>query len=242
MEKLSIAICDDEIIFGKKLENVISTYFNKKQLPFEIDLFQSGKEFVNLKDKMAKYHIVFLDINMKDMDGIETARNLRYMCKDTFVVFVTAFINYTLEGYKVDAIRYILKMDSNFEKSVNECLDAICEKMNYQSRFEIFHFQEGIRKVSVRKIVYIESDLHKLNFYILEDKLCTYTMYETLNNIVGLFEKDFVRIHQSYLVNLSYILKMNRCDLILSGGTILPIARAREKEVKKKFAIYKGEM
>ncbi len=242
MEKIKIAICDDEIIFAKRLEFLVASYCSEKELPFLIDIYESGKEFVDLEVKMAEYQIVFLDMNMENMDGIETARRLRNICQDTFIVFVTAFIKYTIEGFKVEPIRYILKTDNNYEKSVYESLDAICKKMDYQSHIREIQFREGSKKISLEKIMYIESDLHQVIFYILENKIITYTMYEKLNNIPNLLTDDFIRIHQSYIVNMKYISKITRTHVILLGGTELPVARSKEKEVKNKFAIYKGDL
>ena len=92
---LKIAVCDDEVIFAKKLKELISMYCTKKQILYELDLYQSGKAFLSDNIKMMEYQIVFLDINMEEIDGLETARELRKLCKETFVIFVTAFINYT---------------------------------------------------------------------------------------------------------------------------------------------------
>ena len=69
----------------------------KNGLLYEIDEFESGNEFINLGINMTKYDIVFLDINMDEMDGIETAQEIRKVSNDIFIVFVTAFINYAVE-------------------------------------------------------------------------------------------------------------------------------------------------
>lgn len=112
----------------------------------EIDTFSSGKEFVELGIEMVKYKIVFLDINMDELDGIMTAKKIRENSKDMFIVFVTAFVNYTIEGYKVDAVRYILKDNKNLVASVYECMDAIHEKMDYKITWAEFDFCEGTGK------------------------------------------------------------------------------------------------
>lgn len=205
---IKIAVCDDEMIFAEKMKTIIDTYCKEKQIPYEVDLYQSGTEFIADTIKMTGYQIVFLDINMEKTDGLETARELRKLCKETFVIFVTAFINYTLEGYKVDAIRYLLKTGENFEQSVYEALNAVFQKMEYTPSIKKFCFQEGCKNIALEKILYIESSLHKLRFHILDDEIVSYTMYDTLNNITELFNKDFVRIHQSYLVNLRFVRKI----------------------------------
>ncbi|RKI24556.1 DNA-binding response regulator [bacterium 1xD8-6] len=237
---VKIAVCDDEIIFARKLEKIINKYCTVKQIPFQIDIYQSGKEFIADNIKMMEYQIVFLDINMEEIDGLEAARELRKLCRDTYVIFVTAFINYTLEGYKVDAIRYLLKSDGNFGQSVCESLDAVFEKMQYKPHIREFSFQQGARRVALEKIVYIESSLHKLTFYVAEEGIVPYTMYETLNHIAAIFSGDFVRIHQSYLVNLRFVRRIEGNNLLLQDNLALPVARSKLKEVRQKIAMYKG--
>ena len=191
---------------------------------------------------MVGYQIVFLDINMEEIDGLETARELRKMSQKTFLIFVTAFINYTLEGYKVDAIRYLLKTGENFEQSVYESLDAVFQKMEYTPIIKKIYFQEGCRSIALDKVLYIESALHKLTFYILEEEVTSYTMYDTLNNISKMFTNDFIRIHQSYLVNLRFVRKINGNELLLYNNQSLPIARSKLKEVRNRVATHKGEI
>lgn len=240
---IKIAVCDDEEIFGKKLYAMISQYLEEKKLFFEIDTFHAGTEFVALGPEMSKYQIVFLDINMDELDGIETAKKLRNYCKDSYLVFVTAFLNYTLEGYKVEAIRYILKGASNFRDLVYEALDAICEKMRYVEQKEVFDFKEGKKEISMNRIAYIESNLHKLNFYVVESDYVSYTLPSTLNAIEDrLEEKRFARIHQSFLVNLDFVVSISNYKAYLQNGNVLPIAKNRFRDAREKFVKFKGEL
>ena len=135
-----IAICDDESQFRKLIREILKDYMDKNGTIYEIDDFGSGKDFVSLGIEMVKYKIVFLDINMGGLGGMETARKIRETSNDTFIAFITAFADYTLEGYKVDAVRYILKNNVNFTELVFECMDAISMKMNYTAKKKIFAF------------------------------------------------------------------------------------------------------
>lgn len=114
-----IAICDDEEIFRRNIHKMIIDYMDKKGCLCEIDEFDSGKDFINLGINMTKYDIVFLDINMDDIDGIQTAEEIRKVSNDIFIVFVTAFIHYAVQGYNVEAIRYILKNDDSVKNKIN---------------------------------------------------------------------------------------------------------------------------
>lgn len=201
-----IAICDDESLFAEELRELLSGYMMEKGLVFEIDIYGSGEALIELGIEVIKYTAVFLDINMERVDGIRAAEKIREVSKEVFIVFVTAFVNYSLEGYRLDVVRYLLKGNVDFPSMVNECVDALMDKLSYSVTKREFDFKEGKREISLERLLYVESNLHKLEFHVMEDDLKIYTMYETLNALENkLAAKDFVRIHQSYLVNIKYI-------------------------------------
>ena len=238
-----IAICDDENYFIEELKQIVSDCMLEKGLVFKIDTYSSGAKFISLGIGMLQYSIIFLDINMNEVDGIMTAKKIREVSKDAFIVFVTAFVNYTIEGYKVDAIRYLLKGGNNFKGAIDECINAIMEKMNYTIVTKKFTFNEGIKEIALERLLYVESRLHKLEFHVMEADMKIYTMYETLNNFESeLLNNDFVRIHQSYLLNLKYVMSVGRYQAVLTNGTILVIPKARYTYVKDKFIAYRGEV
>ena len=238
---LNIAICDDEKYFRNEIRGILEKYLSAEGIVCSIDDFASGEELTDLGIEMQKYDIVFLDINMDQMDGIDAARKIREKSKDIFIVFVTAYIDYTIEGYKVDAFRYILKNNNMLEGSIEECLDSIRERMAYEVEQREFEFSEGRKTVSLERILFVESNLHRLIFHIMEDSLKQYTVYKTLDDMEKEFEgKGFIRIHQSYLVNVQHVNSISRYYLILDNGTRLSIPRARYNEVQKLIAEYKG--
>lgn len=238
-----IAVCDDEGHFRKRIREILTDYMNKNGILYEIDEFESGKDFISLGINLARYHIVFLDINMDELDGMETAQKIRKISNNIFIVFVTAFITCALQGYSVGAIRYILKNNVNFSELIFECMDAISMNMNYVVKKKEFHFHEGTKNVSLERLLYIESRLHKLEFYIMEDKLNKYSLYGKLDELEKELEgNNFVRIHQSYLVNMKHIEKVSRYEMLLNNGMKLEIPKARYKFVQETFVLFKGEI
>lgn len=240
---IKIAICDDEKYFQEQVKIYVEEYLSAKGILYEIKTFSSGAEFLNLGMELLQYSIIFLDINMDDINGIEVAQQIRTYSSDIYIVFVTAFLNYALEGYKVDATRYLLKGNDNFNESIYECMDNVFYKMNYIVEKKEFLFNEGKRNIPIERIVYIESKLHKLEFHIMENELHTYTLYATLNDLekeIGKFH--FLRIHQSFLVNLKYIKNVTGYKVILNNNQQLIVPKARYKDVKNAFIAYKGEL
>lgn len=101
-------------------------------------------------------------------------------------------------------------------------MDAISTKMNYVVKKKVFNFSKGTKNVSLERLLYIESRLHKLEFYIMEDRLNKYSLYGVLNDMEKELEgNDFLRIHQSYLVNMKHIVKVSRFEVLLSNGVKL---------------------
>ncbi len=238
---LCIAICDDEKYDREHIQQLLIKYLDNYQIDYSIYIFSSGKEFCEQGFGIAKYDIVFLDINMEEMNGIETAYKIRTFNMDTFIVFVTGFINYVLEGYKVNAIRYILKETA--EVSIIECMDAILKKMEFQMKTIKVLFKEGEKQVCPDKIFYIESQKHKLIFNMLESNANKYYIYDKLDNIeLQLKEYGFLRIHKSYLANMKYIERINNYRAKLTSGEDLSIPKLRYQAVKEAFVLYKGEL
>ena len=238
-----IAICDDETVFAEKLGRMISAYLTGKGISCEIDIFDSGKELTAIGIRIAQYTAVFLDINMNGMDGIEAAGKIRAVSRDVFIVFVTVTISYALEGYRLDAMRYLLKCESNFSGMVQECMDAMIDKLNFRIQKKEFKFREGRKEVLLERILYIESRLHRLEFHVVEKTMKVYTMYRTLDELENMLgENNFVRIHKSYLLNLKHISNISRYKVKLTDGSELAVPKVRYVYVKDKFTQYQCEL
>lgn len=238
-----IAICDDEKYFRIREKELIAKYMNDKNYKFKIDSYGSGIELLEQKSKIPQYDILFLDINMKEIDGMKTAREIRKITREVYIVFVTAFITYAPEGYEVDAIRYLLKDDGHIEKSIVECLETITYKMNYVEYKHVFEFREGKTTVFFEDILYVESNLHKLIFHMAGNSDRKYTMYDKLDSIEGLLQDaGFCRIHKSCLVNFRYVQYVERYRAVLSNGESLAVSKSRFIQTRDEWVCYRGEI
>ena len=236
---LRIAICDDEQFYREKIRMLLERYFEKSDLQYELAAFASGEDFLKARENRVKYDIVFMDISMEELDGMQTAQQIRAFHSDTEIVFVTAFLDYALEGYKVNAIRYILK--DTLDGAVVESMDAILQKR--KAAQVKFSFMEGERKLYTENILYVESRKHKSVFFYMETEIVTYQIYEKLDSIEEkLSGCGFLRIHKSYLVNLKHIRKISNYVAVLSTGEELPVPRLRYQAVKETFVEYKGAL
>ena len=217
---LYIGICDDEKYFLSEEKEIIIKYMAN-----------------------VPYDILFLDVSMAKMDGIKLAKRIREYDNNVYIVFVTAFIDYSLEGYKVDAIRYILKDSESLEKSMYECLNTITDRMSSIEQKIELEFLEGKKYIRPNDILYVESNLHKLTFHLRGQSEKNYTMYERLDQIEIKFQNyHFCRSHKSYLVNLKYVQSIERYEITLVNGEKVCVSQPRYKEVREKFICYQGEI
>lgn len=236
--ELRIAICDDEKLFRERMGALVEKYLREKDILFSIDLFENGAVFCSNENHLQEYDIIFLDIGMGDMNGMETAYAIREKNRDMDIVFVSVMMDYVLEGYRVDAVRYLLKDD--LESLLPECIDCLVEKRKSRKQEMEFPFVGGKRKILLKEILYIESKSHQLWFERTRENLY---MYGQINEIEAkLSDYNFVRTHQSFLVNLEHVEKISNYLLYLSNGVKIPVTKPRYAEVKEQFLRYKEKM
>ena len=177
---LKIAVCDDEEIFADRIKKLLEKQLINKGIEHKVDVYSSGIELAKLGDAISEYRIVFLDIDMEGMNGIQTAEVIRTYSDDIYIAFVTAYINYAPEGYRCNAIRYILKNSDQLAASIYECMDAILDKISSSHKTKTIDFCGGSCEVLVNQIMYIESNKHKLLFHIIGKDPEDYSIYSMM--------------------------------------------------------------
>lgn len=245
-KKINIAVCDDESRYANFISKIIGAYFDEKKIDYHVDLYGAGEEILKSHAKNYLYTVIFLDINMKNLNGIEVAEKIRIYNEQTFIVFVTAYIDYSLEGYRVNAFRYILKDTEERSKlAIYECLNVITQKLDIcnDSHMLKISFVEGEKEVNLNQLICIESNLHKLIFCMMDKNgIQKYSYYGKLDDIEKqIIGKEFLRIHQSVLVNMKYIESYERDEIIMLDGSNFHVPRVRSKNVKSAYILYKGK-
>lgn len=233
--KLNIAICDDEPNYRNYIESLIREYLSGEDVLFRIKQFQSGSDFCEDPENARRFDIIFLDIEMTGMNGMETAYFIRKRNSETDIVFITAVSDYVFEGYRVNAVRYIMK--NNLKELFPECMADILKRRRHRVHKMQFSFVGGERTILLDEILYIESQSHKLKFKTKEGILFMYDRIDEMESRLESF--CFVRCHQSFLVNMGHIEKFRNYRAYLSDGSEIPVARPKYSEVKRDFLRYK---
>lgn len=233
---MNIIICDDCQKDRTFLNNLLREYEKTSSEQFHISHYDLGTRLCEDKEALDKCQLVFLDINMDEQDGLKTAIKIKKLYPDIYIVLVTAYMSYSLEGYKVKASRFLLKDD--LEHTIKECMDSLIEEIRQKERYVEFAFVEGNVRLRADDIIYIETARHKNIFYT---KKQTYSIYKMMDEIEEeLSNLCFVRIHQSFLVNMRYIEKISSYVLRLITGKEISVPKSRYQEVKRRYALFKG--
>lgn len=233
---MNIIICDDDEHFLFFLKQKLQNYLKINEISFKIEQFKSGKEL--LKYNITQMDLIFLDIRMKELDGIQVAQILRRRNPEFILIFISSYIEYAPLGYEIKAFRYILKdqIDTLFDVT----MDSILREMGYFRTEVTLDFSFGAETFFTDNLIYIESDLHVTYFHFHSK---TRHLYSTLDSIQKILpNEEFVRIHKSYLVNIRYLVDVRNYTAYLDNGEELPISQKRFSEIKRKLFIYRGKL
>ena len=230
---LNIAICDDEKYICDFLKKSVLDCLAKADLEGSVTVFDDGQPLVDLyREDKANFDLLLLDISMKKCDGMTAAKLIRAVDSKVMIVFVTSSAEFVFTGYEVRAFRYILKPEllHGFTGVFKECLEELTKSNEVR-----FTFQKASETVSIplREILYFESDKRIIIVRTANEE---YSFYEKLDKIEEQLKKqDFVRCHQSFLVNAKKISSVKVTDLTLTNGETIPISKRRTKETNEAF-------
>ena len=234
---MKIAVCDDDKKDIARLKKLIEAYDADNNIGFSVSEYESGTEMLKAVSSGEDVNIIFLDINMDDMDGLSVAKKIREEMDDVPIVLVTAFMTYALDGYKVKASRFLIKDD--LDKTFDECMDDICKDIRKKSKTIAFNCVEGEMRLKASDIILIETSGHK-NLIKLKNE--TYQIYEKLDVLEEMLKGyGFLRTHNSFLVNMAHIRGINSYVLTLDDGRQLPVPKARYKQVRQEYTLFVGK-
>ena len=227
---MRIAVCDDEELFRIEFKSVLDKVLINAE--YDIDTFSGGSSLYEAFLKNP-FDLVFLDIEMPGIDGITLAKRLRAVSENVQIVFLTSHIEYALEGYEVNALRYLVKpVDMN---KLSEVLKYIQDKKNNSRQIMIKQEGEDI-VIDISDVIYMES-MDK-NVRIVTSKSEYITRYNISDYEEELKNSGFLRIHRGYLISLSKVKKIVKNDVVMDGDISLPVSRSNIKTLKDALYAY----
>lgn len=238
MGMLRIAVCDDDRRFTGELEEMIRREAAETGTAADTEAYSDGGTLVADMEKGYRYDLIFLDIEMERVDGINAARQIRRMDRSALLIYVSGYEQYLKELFEVEPFRFLSKPVDG-EKFRRYFRDA-CARIGETEEYYSFSFNKRIGKVAVRDIVYFESRGRVVHVFLSDG--AEERFYGRLGDVEKELSEgrhEFLRIHQSYLVNYSYIERMSFSEAVVAMGggkeKSLRISEDREKAVRTRL-------
>lgn len=231
---MRIAICDDEKGIREKIKSLVE----KQSTDCHVESFCEGGELLEAAKSPDKgFDIVFLDIQMRGMNGIETARALRKQDDMAVLIFVTAIKEYVFEAFDVSAFHYLIKPieEQKFMEVFDRAVREVKRHKNGAGK-RIF-VRTGKRSLTLRpdSILYIENKAKKLEIHTTAEVIEIYAAMSGLEKELG---AGFYRCHRGYLVNMAYIAEYSKDSITLSNGDSIYLAKEKYNAFVKTYMRY----
>lgn len=233
-----IAICDDNLIQTDIIEKYIVDICKNKKLSVRIFKFDLGKKLLdNIVEK--NFEIVFLDINMPEMNGLKIAKKLKEINKDIIIVFLTGYKNYAVDAFEIRAFNYILKpvTREKFDKAFIESIDQINIKssINNDRKYITVKSLDGYAKIYIDQIIYMEREKRQVKIVCEKNK--TLCIYSTIKKLEEKNEdnKNIIKCNEGCLVNIDKVKFCKKTELELNNGYKLIVSRRCHTRVKDLF-------
>ena len=231
---MRIAVVEDDMNIQQQLTAYIGKFYEEDINRYQLSVFSDGDEI--LEDFRANYDLILLDIQMKRLNGLETAEKIRQLDSDVYLVFVTNLANYAIKGYSVQAFDFILKpVNYMMLKQLLQRVDKLVSAR--QQRYVTLPTDLGLTRIDVNHIYYVETEAH---FLIIKTDQGEYRMRDTMKNMEAALEKyGFFRCNNCYLVNLKHVERVDGSTLYVNGEE-LAISRPRYKAFMETLTKYWG--
>lgn len=233
---IHISICDDEKDFVTYLTQLLKQYATETNEEIKITPYYDGMELIERYD--TTIDLIFLDIQMKLVNGLRTAEHIRQMDEHVSIIFLTTLTQYSLEGYRYQATNYIIKPIQYIllKAEMNQWIKRHKKDKNPTL---VISNDTGKYKIFLKSLRYIETFNRNLLFHTEQENIICYKTMKEMERELKVCA--FARCHTSYLVNLAYIKNLKKLEITLITGETLPISQPKRKEFTERLTEYWGD-
>jgi DNA-binding LytR/AlgR family response regulator len=229
-------ICEDEEKFVTELSDLLVRYFAEQDLPLRVTSFKNGQELI--EQYPVDVDLIFLDIQMDKMNGLLAAEKIRKRDATVSIIFLTSLVQHALEGYKYNAVNYIIK-PIKYVRLKYEMDKWLTQNQKNDREYLLIENDTGKYKVRLQTLSYIETYNRNLMLHTDTENILSYKKMKDME--AELSKHSFVRCHSGYLVNLFFIKRVEKLEIELINGEFIPISQLKRKTVMEKLTDYWGD-
>ncbi len=223
---IHFAICDDEPYMVEDLSNYLTEYLSQvPHISYQVSVFANGQALLT---SGSSFDLIFLDVRMSGLDGLETAHRLRQRGDRSLLIFVTVLKECVFDSFAVEAYDFLVKpLDAG---RFRQTMDRALRFLAYREGQSIL-IQRGTacERIPLSEIVYCEVLGRKVYIHQSSGRVTDY--YDRLENLQNRLDGRFFRCHRSYLVNLAHVRGCNAGQVTLTQGGRVPVSRLRERDL-----------
>lgn len=227
---IKIAICDDNSNICAQLEDILLSYAASTYLKVDIDVFFTGEKLLDYIKCGNTFDLIYLDIELGQVNGIEVGKQLRKVLKDysTEIVYISGHDGYDRQLFDVQPLHFIPKPIS--KAVVIDDLNLAMERSKKRTAFFQYQNRFDTYKIPVDEIIYFESLNRKIKIVTTQDEHFFYGSLESI--MLRLAGEQFLQIHRSYVINYNHITVLRYTEVTMSNGITLPISRTKQQEFR----------
>lgn len=233
---IRVAVVEDEKIYMDQIKEYLDQYQKDGGEELSVTVYKDGDDI--LRDYKAQFDIIFMDIQMKFVDGMSAAEEIRQSDSEVVIIFITNMAQYAIRGYQVDAMDYVLKPITYFSFS-QKLAKAISRIHKKSAKYVKVPVKGGIKRMSTSDIYYVESDGHNLIFHTREGETVSQGTMKSAEEVLG--ELNFSRGNKCYLINLEHVEGVQDKCAVVKGKKLI-LSRAGIKRFMQDLAKYWGEV
>jgi DNA-binding LytR/AlgR family response regulator len=230
---MNIAICDDEQKQAQYIKMLVKKWADENAIKTNAEMFCSAENFKAALIAGKKFDCLLLDIQMGGQNGVELAKELRKNDEKLIIVFVTALPDFINDGYDVFALHYLMKPVN--EIKLFEVLGRAAKSISKNITAVFLPAEGGQVRVPLENIIYVESLAHFSEVATING---TFTIKMPISELERQFDKSFARCHRSFIVNLKYVDKITKTDVILDDGSAISLSRRLYGDFNKALIQY----
>ena len=233
---IQIAICDDDMTTTSQIEEYIRQIEIEQHIQVQYRIFFDGKSFMQSVESGEVYDLIYLDVEMPLMKGLDVAKKLREMEISSLIIYISNYETYCESMIETEPFRFLRKPINDVDLFRKYFMSAY-KKLENRNEYYTYSYKKIHHKININDIMYFESNNRKICIHTNGNQENN-TFYGQLDKVEKELESKsctFIRIHQSYLVNSTYINTVQHDAVILKNKAELSISEKRQKEIQRKL-------